>query len=304
MPTLRTEASELSVAFGILGLDPTTHLTEVELEHHFQGTLDRSKYDAFLLEYSKRHDLHSRMRRVGRQIRNAEPLFSQIDTLQWTGPTRQASTATASADLIAANTPISVKAISNVAANPSPHNLIYNLPGGQAFTQHEDNWYIVQDRSGFQALYSFMRNSSPSVSYLPTDVAVFEATATRVDRMAIQHAIKLYGNQQRRHFTHYYLEMCHRVAEWSAQAFNSRFCQSMQGRSRSAVIENLMRWFFRLDSVSYIMCGIDSRQEFAVRLPSLTEWKSSWRLTQMTASPDITRRQSIVDFELTFEDTN
>lgn len=304
MPSLRTEASELAVAFGILGLDPQQPLDEDALQARFQGSLSPSKYSDFLGEYAARAELHPRMHSVGTQLRANEPLFSRVDSLQWAGPNRQASTATASADLVVANIPVSVKAGSNVVANPSPHNLIINLPGGQAFSQNEANWYIVQDLAGFQALYEYVRHSDSSLSYLPRAVEAFESIATSADRDRVQEVIRSYTKPRNRRFIDLYLEMCHTVAASSAAVFNEQIAGSFGSKSKMAVIENLMRWFLRLDSISYVLCGIDAGREFGVRIPSITQWKSSWSLDGIRAEPDLGRRQSVVDFSLDFSKAN
>jgi len=304
MPTLRTEASEISVALGILGLHPHDALTQPDIRRYFSGTLSWPKYQDFLSEYNRREHLHSRMHRVGTKLRNAEPLFSHVDALRWAGPDRQASTASAPADLIVANTPVSVKADSNVVANPSPHNLIYNLPSGQAFSKNEENWYIEQDFNGFQLLYDFVRRSHPSLSYLPANAIDFEQGASLQDRNLVQSVIRNYSDHERHKFIQIYLSMCHTVAQRSADAFNSRISASLNSKARVAVTEYLMRWFFRLDSVSYLLCGIDADQEFAVRIPSLTQWKSEWLLDSIRAVPDLSRRQSVVNFKLHFIDRN
>lgn len=304
MPSLRTEASELAVAFGILGLSPQQPLDDDALQARFQGSLSSSKYAAFLGEYAAKPDVHPRMHKVGKQLRANEPLFSQVDSLQWAGPDRQASTATASADLVVANTPVSVKAGSNVVANPSPHNLILNLPSGQAFAQNEANWYIVQDLPGFQALYEYVQSSDSSLSHLPGSVEAFEKMATSADRDSVQEVIGSYSMPQKQRFIDLYLAMCHTVSAKSATVFDEQIDASFASKSKSAVIENLMRWFFRLDSVSYVLCGIDAGDEFGVRIPSITRWKSQWSLDAIAANPDLARRQSVVDFSLEFTKSN
>ena len=81
---------------------------------------------------------------------------------------------------------------------------------------------------------------------------------------------------------------------------NSSITRSLSSRSRASVIENLLRWFFRLNSISYLLCGIDGSNEFGVWIPSVTDWVSKWSLDSIVASPDLSRRQSVVDFELIF----
>ena len=300
MPSIRTEASELAVGFGILQLDPSQQLHPDEIDKYFEGSLSREKYTDFLQEYPGKENLHLRMHRVGSKLRSAEPLFASVSSLRWAGPDRQAATATASSDLLVANTPVSVKAISNVVANPSPHNLLYNLPSGLAFAKNEQNWYLHQDPTGFQALYKYVRGSHSQLSHLPATIRDFEEKASSSDRKLVQGTIKNYSAGQRAQFQNLYISMCHNVARKSADAFNFRISTSLNSTSKSAVIEYLMKWFFRLDSISYVLCGIDGSSEFGVRIPSITQWKSEWNLNSLDAAPDLKRRQSVVDFELKF----
>ena len=300
MPSPRTEASELAVGFGILALDPLIRITDDQRAYHFQSSLPQASYKSFLNEYSHRPQLHSRMYEVGLQLRSSVPEFQNVDSLRWAGPDKQASTISAASDLLVANIPVSVKAISNVVANPSPHNLIYNLPSGQAFSQNERNWYVEQSPKEFQDLYSHVRASDPRLTYLPASVTNFEKIATSDDRDLAQLVIADYNRAQSQAFTRIYLQMCHAVALASALEFSSRMSNSMKGRARTAIIENVMRWFFRLDAVPYILCGLDANDQFGLQVPSLTDFKSRWDLDIIQANADLARRQSVVDFELRF----
>ena len=300
MPSLRTETSELAVAFGILGIDPEQELTEDQTETFFEGTLSRDKYSDFVSEYP-RNIVYRRMHQVGRDVRSNVSLLQHIESLRWSGPARQASTISAAADLYVANVPISVKAKSNVVANPSLYNLIHNVSLGRTFSKNEDHWYVEQDPSGYQTLYSFVRDTSPGLVHLPVQVADFERRASADDRRFIRQIITSYSDATKRTFQNLYVNMCHRVARSSSGLFNQNIATSMESRARTATIEYLMRWFFRMNAIRYILCGIDGADTFAVEIPTLTEWKAAWNLSNITSSPATNRRQSVVCFHLIFE---
>jgi hypothetical protein len=51
MLSAKTDASELSVAFGVLGLDPSHEYPHPEIDQWFEGSLPIQKLDGFKREY-------------------------------------------------------------------------------------------------------------------------------------------------------------------------------------------------------------------------------------------------------------
>ena len=119
MPSAKTETSELSVAFGILGMDPTHVYPQSEIDLRFDDSLSEEKFAAFRAEYKRNPALYNRLLRVGWTMRNRHLPFKRAGVVKWTGPFHQASTTSVAKDLLVANTPISVKTESNVVANLS-----------------------------------------------------------------------------------------------------------------------------------------------------------------------------------------
>ncbi len=300
MPSAKTETSELSVAFGILGMDPTHVYPQSEIDLRFDDSLSEEKFAAFRAEYKRNTALYNRLLRVGWTMRNRHLPFKRAGVVQWTGPFHQASTTSVAKDLLVANTPISVKTESNVVANLSPPNMMVNLPGGTAPSSREVNWYLTTKPDEFQELYAFVRGMSPELKDLPKDIRSFEEQAHRDDRKRIQKILKESSDRENKAFTKRYRELCHRVAEKSAELFNQNLAASLSTGARKAVLENLMRWFFRLNAVQYVLCGIDRKEEFALVVPDLTSWLRKWNLAEVVATPDLTRGQSVVDFEVIF----
>jgi hypothetical protein len=299
MPTTKTEASELAVAFGILDMDPTKSYAAEELERRFEGTLSADKHSRFLAEYQKDPQLYGRLHGVGRMLAKGHTPFAQAASVQWTGPYHQASTASGAKDLLVANTPVSVKTESNVVANLSPTNMMVNLPQGKAPATREENWYLKTEPAKLQGLYTFVHSLSEELRRLPADVRTFEAQATHDNRKRIQAVLKASPAATLAEFDRLYQELCRSVAERSADMFNRNLSGSLATSSRRSVFENLARWFFRLNAVRYVLCGIDHGEDFAVVVPDLTNWLREWALESVEASPDLTRGQSVVDFVVT-----
>lgn len=294
MPTAKTEATELAVGFGILDLNPSVRLLQNEIDTFFDGTLPESKYNRFLEEYSRNHAFYSRFYEVGRRLRYEHHPIQHSSTVQWTGPQQQAATASFSRDLLVGDIPISVKAESNVVANLSPYNLFISLPSGSAPAAREEHWFQRTAPWDYQELYSFVQSTSASLNYLPMLAIDFEQQATEEDRKRIQAVIKDYIPSERRRFEEKYLQMCHEIANISANIFNGNIENSLKSSSRSAILENLSRWFFRINAIHYILCGIDYGEDFSLLIPDITSWKSEWMIREIKAVPDLSRRQSVV----------
>ncbi len=298
MPSIKTECTELSVGFGILGIKNVLDLTQRQIEAYFEGTLSVEKYDRFKGEFPRKEALYKRMYNVGYGLRTSYTLFKNVSSLQWAGPQQQSRTTAVAKDLIVANTAVSVKENSNIVHNPSPYNLFQAIPSGQVKAQGSDNWFLEQAPYEYQELYDFIRNRG--LGHFPEDVSEFERFTKRKDRQPIKDTIKQFSDDEEPAFTKLYLRMCHKVAEVSAEIFNSNYSSSMQGRSRSAVIERIMQSFFRMNSIDYLLGGIDKKKGFAVIVPEITRWNREWTITDIVASPELDKRQSRVHFSVLF----
>lgn len=92
-----------------------------------------------------------------------------------------------------------------------------------------------------------------------------------------------------------------KVARQSAKMFNEYIEKSTQGNTRSAVLEQIARNFFRMDTTQYILGGVEKRKEFAVVVPALTDWKNTWKITKIEAVPDLRKKQSVVRIIVSYE---
>jgi hypothetical protein len=165
MPTIKTEVSELSVAFGILDINPINPgLNEEEITSRFQGTLQYDKYIKCCKAIKESPELH-RLSQVlfvlGKELRKNFSPFKNVYSLRWTGGEKQGSTVTSAQDLMVNMIPVSVKTDSNVMYNRSPVNLLKNLPQGLNPESKTDNWYIETARDEFQKLYEYKENRQP-----------------------------------------------------------------------------------------------------------------------------------------------
>jgi len=294
MPSEKTESSELSLAFGILAIDEPLSLSEQQVKDNFENTLSFEKYQRFQREYSnpKNARLYSRLLRLGNRLRENYPLFTNIGKVKWCGPQKQARTDSGAQDLIIANTPISVKAGSNILFNLSPSHIFESIPQGAVPPDRSENWYLRTVPEDFQELYTSVRDIR--LDHLPTSVLEFEHTARSADREEIQSEIAKFSGKEKANFESHYVAMCRKASEISARLFNENYSNSMSGSSRNSIIEYLVKNLFRLDSVEYILVGITGSREYAIKMPSLSQWKREWEIVDIQARPDLSRKQSVV----------
>jgi len=299
MPTAKTECTELSVGFGLLGIDPAGLSTE-QILNLFSGTLSPTKYVGYLQEYENQSRLYAQFIELGRRLRNTYPLFANLSQVTWSGPQQQAATTSASKDLFAANVPISVKNESNVVLNPSPYNLFITIPSGSMPATNAENWYEMTDPRGIQELYTFVQARGGLA--LPRTFSEFERVASREDRDALQAYIKSLGGETKSEFTLRYRQMCRNVSTVSANQFNRNFQTALNSNIRSSVLENIVKQFFRMNAVPYILVGLDKHRPFGLQIPDVTEWKRNWKIASLDAVPDLTRGQSVVDICMVVEE--
>jgi DNA modification methylase len=294
MPSEKTESSELSLAFGVLGINEPISLSEQQVLDYFENTLSVEKYRRFQREFSnpKNTRLYSRLIKLGGKLRENYPHFTKLNRIKWLGPQKQARTDSGVQDLSAANISISVKAGSNILFNLSPSHIFESMPQGSVPADRSENWFLRTNPGDFQDLYASVRDIR--LDHLPASATEFEHTARSADRDELQSEIAKLTGSEKAKFESCYKAMCRKTSEISASMFNENYKNSMSGGSKNAVIEYLVRNLFRLDSVEYILAGIAGSREYVIKMPSLSHWKREWEIVDIQAHPDLSRKQSVV----------
>jgi len=300
MATKKTEATELSVGFGILGVNPTDPKADIDIL--FDRSLPNQKWRDFQEEYVSDKKLYGRFFDLGLHLRTLK--FPSVNQIIWAGPQQQAATASGATDLFvpSLNMPISVKNESNVVSNASPHNLFRSLPQGKAPASRAEHWFLEKDPEGYQNLYRFARQLYSTE--IPSQAADFEEQISRAERDKFQDFVtKDLAGRDKEEFDKLYIVMCGNVSQNSAVEFNEHL-KKLPSNERSAVYETVIRQFFRIDAVPYLLVGLDKRKGFAVQIPDLTSWKRGWKVERVSAIPDLGRGQSVVKIEVATMDKN
>ncbi|MFH2102768.1 MAG: site-specific DNA-methyltransferase [Chloroflexota bacterium] len=303
MASEKTECTELAVGFGILDISEPLELSEQEITSYFEESLSPEKYSRFKEEFVRPTNsrLYSKLLTLGHELRSQYPLFQSVTSICWCGPDRQARTDSGARDLIAANTPISVKAGSNVLLNKSPAYIFESLPQGLPAPDRSENWFLLMAPSAYQALYSFVRSIRLARFDFLDSVDEFERVASKREREELKDEISKLVDGEEEKFNELYLEMCKTVATASADKFNNNFSAAMRGPSPKWIIENITRVLFRIDSVEYIMAGTDGSRKYAIKMPALSQWKKEWEIVDVEATPDLRKGQSIVNLNVQFK---
>jgi hypothetical protein len=75
---------------------------------------------------------------------------------------------------------------------------------------------------------------------------------------------------------------------------------SLNSSSKNSIIDKIIKDLFRLDSVEYVVAGVSEGKEFAVRVPSIDDFKQEWEIRSIKAEPDLSRKQSVVNIFITY----
>jgi hypothetical protein len=169
------------------------------------------------------------------------------------------------------------------------------MPAGRS-----PNWFLYTDREEFQAAYDVIRIAAPDLA-LPADVEEFERTARAADRDRVQEVIKNLSVADSTEFFNRYVQMCRTVARLSAEMFNENIAATRRTNRYNSMLENVIKQFFRVNAVTYILAGLENKIPFAVEIPDLTAWKQAWRILSVRAVPQLQKAQGVVNFEMVVE---
>ncbi|MEZ4860171.1 MAG: serine/threonine-protein kinase [Caldilineaceae bacterium] len=297
MPTPKTECTELSVGFGLLGRDPLEVAAE-EVVSLWADTLSIKKFSEYKREFAKKEVFYRKFYAIGVNLRRSHYLFksTRATNVRWEGPQQQARSVSMAKDIIFANTPVSVKAKSSVVFNLSPHVLFISVPSGMPSPTRSENWYLTVAENPYQNFYAFARNAC--YPDLPDSIADYHSSVHKARRRKFQKAIADLAPIEADQLKHLYIVFCYEAAQKSAEIFTDALNRSFASSLKNAVSENIIRHFFRLSDSEYVLCGLDSKVDFGITVPDITTWKRTWALKQITAQPDFSREQSVVNFAL------
>lgn len=297
MASKKTEATELALAFGLLGINNPIKMSQDERRRFFEGTLTESVYTEFLDSYSGRYrSVCQEMLKVGLRIRQNHPHIKNYDSLQWMGKEQIYITTSLSKDIQIGPLAVSSKASSNVVVNLSPYNLLMALPSGEVQATRSPNWYIVAAQDAFQTYYEKWRKFC--FPKQPKDIRTFFKQTTQKERKALVKRSKNLSPEETAHLEEAYTDFCHEVAIASAECFTSNLSKSLNSSRSQAVLVRIAKTFFRMNSSPYILAGQDHNQPIALEIPDINSWRRNWEISKIETAPDLEAGQPKVYFNL------
>lgn len=297
MARQKTEATELALAFGLAGVDPTAISFQEASQAVLSLTASGFQATRALIAPTSplARDLEALVQ-LGKRLASAHPdLFPRAGKVLWIGGVKQSGTVTLPIDIRHGSTHVSVKYNSRVVYNRSPENLFIHLPSGTLDVASSANWYAQKAPDAYQELFLAATGEQGFAGY--TDVFAFDRNATRAQRRCLQALIASSSAETRRRFESAYLNLCSVVSRASAEAFRTSWRGVARAR-RPLVADAIIRNFLRLDAVPYVLAGIDQGQPFAIEFPDITAWRTRWRLEDVDVFPDPRAGQPVVRFEL------
>ena len=265
MPTDKTIGTELGFCFGVLGINPSKEIDEMLKVQN----VDRESLGRFLNYYDKNPSLIDLMHDTGKKTRPyiSNKVVLSPSSTSWEGSKKQAGLVRVSRDLVFSSVLyVSVKAESDVIFNKSPSLVFEHLPRGDVTTEKKQDWYLQVARDKYQELYSFF---NPESRGYPSQI---EDYCQSKGRGSFKDIVNNNYNEDARHLYH---KLCKKVSQESADIFNNNLSQK----------DILSEYLFRINSVSYILAGIDCKNQFAVEVPDSTTWKNNYRLEEVYAYP-------------------
>ena len=302
MASHKTEATELSLAFGLLGINDPLSIDASEIDYLFEGTLSKRKFEEYKNDFlSDINSLCRKMVSVGVEVRRNHQHIKNYSTLKWTGPSNIFITTALAKDIEIGVIAVSAKAKSDVVSNNSPFNLIEAYPSSTVSLQERSpNWYLEVSREEFQEYYSIFRDLC--FPEQPETVEMFLKSTTTKERKALVKNANFLDDENKRILKEAYLKMCHSVAEESSLRFNENLKAALCGRSSQRVRIELVKAFFRLGDSEYILAGIDRGEDTALIFPSITSFNSEYELINLIAEPDLIAGQAVVNFKVRIRD--
>lgn len=301
MPTQKTIATEVSVILGLLNTDWKSVCYD-ELPEELKSSFSEDHYRQAIDFYGKNPSLCDSLTEAGRRLRLHVPELSNVTKIEWKGPSRLAHSVISSQDILVNNIPISVKVESNVVYNLSPKNMFIAIPSG--FLPSSDvgeNWYIKTAYDSFNRLYLIMKDAL-GLPY--SAVSEFEEKASKGERKRIQKFLNL--NQKGGIYDDFmatYTMMCREAAKKSAEIFNDNISLSLKEHPK-ALHEVIAKIFLRLNGIPYLLVCMEKDTVSSLWVPDLTTFLRQYKIFDVVAQADSTRKQSVVNILLRYKDKN
>jgi hypothetical protein len=190
-----------------------------------------------------------------------------------------------------------IKDSSDVVNDLRSKDLFESIPQGKSFVKSSSHWYLAVSEYEYQHLYRYVCETA-GVEDLPLAVRVFDSRQTsRTERKRLVKSVAAFEGEDARRFKELHKQMCHRVAQRSANIFNTNLALSLNSARKEATLERMVRAFLGMGTAPKVLAGLDSGEKFAVLMPDFATWQREWVVDRVVAEPDLDCSQSVVNFQ-------
>jgi hypothetical protein len=276
MASEKTVFSEIAVALGILGDNYPEMKSLGSIENvnsdakaKFLQRLGKAGVDQNLNRSSQG------LYEAGRLVRSFLEKRAGVrdPKVRWTGGGRTLALAPKDIEIIGSYK-VSVKEESRLIRNPSPYNVFERWPKADFFSRRRsENWFLRIAEQSLQEYYGSC--GGPQTTGCLT-VRDFFANADSTNKNEFKkHVANLTKSDSTVHKI--YQRFCSEVSTKSAQIFNESLDRSK--------ISEISRYFFLINTNSYILAGLERGSPFAVLVPDLDDWTSRFEIKKVVAHP-------------------
>lgn len=273
------------------------------------ANVDENALSAYKREFDNRNKSNVGKKKIdtlfaaGKLIRNKllQDGVSKL-VLEWTGNEKNSGMSTVAKDINVANlnTRISVKENADVFINGSPETIFSDLPRG-IFGQRikGDDWF---QRTALDELNEYFDACTGKQITGYDDVVSFYNNADRslkkkfskiVREMHVNGSSAIIGS---------YEKLCNKVSLESANIFNNNLSNFIKtSKNSSKAYEPIFHFFFKLNSVKYILAGAEKGKPFAVYMMTSDEWIKTYDFVGINATP-LKKGQPEVMLQFDFRD--
>ncbi len=202
----------------------------------------------------------------------------------WTGTEKLAAGSSVAKDILItnANLRVSVKENADVYINASPEKIFKMIPAG-LFGQsgRGDDWFITTAKD---ELDSYFLACGGNLIKGCKNASDFYSLIERKQRKVFGKKVKALHEKKDPKVMTAYSTFCKRVSDESAKIFKDLLETSL-GHKKLKILPEIFKFFFKLNSVEYILAGVEKNKPFAVKLISFDEWVKKFKLLNMEALP-------------------
>lgn len=207
----------------------------------------------------------------------------ESNTIKWIGAEKNYDTV--SADFQISNFRISIKENSNISKNASPSTIFeYITKGFQGQSGIGEDWFIKTAYKELNDYYILCKKELDIQDEYPSIDSYYQ-NANRVYKKEFARKVSTLHNKKEQYnekIVELYKKFCNQVSNQTALIFNKNI-ETLKQQKQS--MQPILKYFFNLDAVPYIIAGTENKKPFAVLLESVNEWQKKYSLIDVCAKP-------------------